>query len=304
MPSQGSPAFAISLPYRSSVNLDPGMIQQVAIDAENAGFNGLWVSERTVGTVFSLDPLVALSYAAAVSSKIRLGVAVVVSPVHDPVRLAHQYSSLDYISGGRVTLGVGIGRDGHYEDFRIPMERRVTRFLEGIQTMKALWSEDSVTFPGEIIQVRGISIRPRPIQSPNLPIWFGGSHDNSLKRAARHADGWIGAGLQPSAAFVDATRRLRRYLSDADRDPGRFTVSKRVYTATSRSEQTAHEAMGRWFTEVLRRPEMTHCGLSGTVEQVRAQLQPILEAHPDHLVLHPVSWTPTTVEDMRAIAGD
>ena len=102
--------FAVSLPYRSPDPIDPSLTRTVAVEAEDAGFAGLWVSERTVGTVFCLDPVVALATAAALTSRIRLGVAVVVSPVHNVIRFAHQYSSLDYLSGGRLTLGVGLGR--------------------------------------------------------------------------------------------------------------------------------------------------------------------------------------------------
>ncbi|MBI3893054.1 MAG: LLM class flavin-dependent oxidoreductase, partial [Candidatus Wallbacteria bacterium] len=87
-----------------------------------------------------------LTYAAAVTTAIRLGVAVVVLPVHSPIHVAHQVATLDYLSNGRAILGVGLGRDHHYSQFQMPRERRVRRFREGVELIKALWTEPKVSY--------------------------------------------------------------------------------------------------------------------------------------------------------------
>src|SRR5438094_8154698 len=106
-------ALGMSLPHRSPEPIDMGELRRVAQRAEALGFRDLWVTENTLDHVFCFDPVVVLTYAAALTTVIRLGVAVVVLPVHSPIHVAHQVASLDYASNGRAILGVGLGRDQH-----------------------------------------------------------------------------------------------------------------------------------------------------------------------------------------------
>src|SRR5687767_15265066 len=107
-------AFGLSLPHRSPEPVEMSAVRRVAQRAETLGFRDLWVTENTLDHVFCFDPMVVLTYAAAVTTSIRLGVAVAVLPVHNPIHVAHQVASLDYVSNGRAILGVGLGRDRHY----------------------------------------------------------------------------------------------------------------------------------------------------------------------------------------------
>ena len=106
-------AVGMVLPHRSPEPLDMQVVRQVAQRAEALGFHDLWVTENTLDHVFCFDPMVILTYAAALTTTIRLGVSVVVLPVHHPVHGAHQVASLDYASAGRARLGVGLGRGQH-----------------------------------------------------------------------------------------------------------------------------------------------------------------------------------------------
>src|SRR6059036_2971953 len=108
--------FGMSLPHRSPDAIDMSVVRRVAQRAEALGFRDLWVTENTLDHVFCFDPMVILTYAAAVTTAIRLGVAVVVLPVHSPIHVAHQVATLDYVSDGRAILGVGLGLDQHYSD--------------------------------------------------------------------------------------------------------------------------------------------------------------------------------------------
>src|SRR3954451_1021327 len=104
-------SVGMSLPHRSPDPIDMAMVRHVAERAEALGFSDLWVTENTLDHVFSFDPALILTYAAAVTKRIRLGVAVVVLPIHNPAHIAHQIASLDYVSNGRAILGVGLGRE-------------------------------------------------------------------------------------------------------------------------------------------------------------------------------------------------
>ena len=137
MALKDSIAVGMSLPHRSPDPIDMATVRYVAERAEALGFSDLWVTENTLDWAFSFDPALILTYAAAVTTRIRLGVAVVVLPVHNPSHIAHQFATLDYISGGRAILGLGIGREHHYAEFQIPMEHRVRRFREGSSASEA-----------------------------------------------------------------------------------------------------------------------------------------------------------------------
>src|SRR6266566_667011 len=169
-------ALGVALPHRSPEPIDAGAVRQVAQRAEALGFRDLWVTENTLDQFFCFDPVVVLTYAAAVTSTIRLGASVVVLPMHQPVHVAHQWASLDYVSNGRAILGVGLGREHHYAQFQMPTERRVRRFREGVELIKALWTEPKVTFRGSVFQLDGGTMAPKPVQRPHLPIWMGVGH--------------------------------------------------------------------------------------------------------------------------------
>src|SRR5229473_4147707 len=117
--------FGMALPHRAPEPIDVAAVRQVATRAEALGFQDLWVTENTLDHVFCFDPIVILTYAAAVTTRIRVGVSVVVLPVRNPIHIAHEVATLDYASNGRAILGVGLGRDHHYAQFQIPRERRV-----------------------------------------------------------------------------------------------------------------------------------------------------------------------------------
>ena len=118
-------AFGMSLPHRSPDPIDVAAVRAVAQRAEALGFSDLWVTENTLDHVTCFDPVVVLTYAAAVTRRIRLGASVVVLAVHSPMMVAHQWATLDHLSNGRAILGVGLGREHHYREFAVPEAGRV-----------------------------------------------------------------------------------------------------------------------------------------------------------------------------------
>jgi len=182
----------MSLPHRAAELVSPAVVVDVARRAETLGFADLWVSDNTIDRAVCFDPLTVLSWVAAATTRIGLGVAVLVLPTYHPIHVAHQVATLDQLSGGRVLLGVGLGRQDEYAAFQIPADRRVRRFTESIEVIRALWGPGPVTFRGDFFQLDRVTIGTRPLRPP--PIWFGGAHPAAIRRAARLADGWMGGG--------------------------------------------------------------------------------------------------------------
>lgn len=292
------------LPHRSPESVPTQALRQVAQGAEALGFRDLWVTENTLDHVFCFDPMVVLTYAAAVTTSIRLGVAVVVLPVHHPAHVAHQVASLDYVSGGRAILGVGLGRDQHYREFQVPTARRVRRFLEGVELIKALWTQPQVDYKGEIFQLEGCSMAPKPVQTPHPPIWLGGTHPDAVRRAARLADGWMGSGGSSTDSFRRCVPILRAALEQAGRDPTTFPISKRVFLSVHERPEVARSEVHRWYSEVYHNPEGTDTsGVHGTPGQVREQLEALMEAGANHLLLNPVCRYAEQMHVLANLAG-
>jgi probable F420-dependent oxidoreductase len=290
------------LPHRSPDPVDMRAVHQVAQRAEALGFRDLWVTENTLDHVFCFDPMVILTYAAAVTTAIRLGVSVVVLPVHSPIHVAHQLATLDYVSNGRATLGVGLGRDAHYTEFQVPRERRVRRFREGVELIKALWTGSKVNYRGEIFQLEGGTMAPKPVQKPHPPIWLGGAHPDALRRAVALADGWMGSGGSSTASFSRSVPILRAALEKAGRDPATFPISKRVFLSVHERPDMARAEVHRWFTEVYHNPDGTDAsGVHGTPEQVRERLEELVAIGANHLLLNPVCRHTEQLEALAAM---
>jgi probable F420-dependent oxidoreductase len=247
---------------------------------------------------------VILTYAAAVTTTIRLGVSVVVLPVHDPRHVAHQVATLDYVSRGRAILGVGLGREAHYSEFQVPRERRVRRFREGVELIKALWTESKVDYQGEIFQLEGGTMAPKPLQKPHPPIWLGGGHPDALRRAATIADGWMGSGGSSTAHFANSVPLLRAALEKAGRDPATFPLSKRVFLSVHERPEVARAELHRWFSTVYHNPDGTEAsGIHGTPAQVQERLAALVSMGANHLLLNPVCRHVEQVEALAAVVG-
>ena len=304
MALKDSTAFGVALPHRSPEPVDMAAVRAVGQRAEALGFRDLWVTENTLDHVFCFDPVVVLTYAAAVTSTIRLGASVVVLPVHNPVHVAHQWAALDYVSNGRAILGVGLGRDHHYAQFQVPRDGRVRRFREGVELIKMLWTEPKVSYRGRIFQLEDGTMAPKPVQKPRPPIWMGVGHPDALRRTASIADGWMGSGGSSNAAFTRSVPLLRAALEKAGRDPATFPISKRVFLSVDERPEAARTELHRWFTVVSRNPEGTDAsGIHGTPEQVRERLEELVAAGANHLLLNPVSRYAEQVEALAGVVG-
>jgi len=292
-------SFGMSLPHRSPDTIHMRDVHAVAQRAEALGFRDLWVTENTLDHVTCFDPVVVLTYAAAVTSRIRVGASVVVLAIHSPMTVAHQWATLDTVSNGRAILGVGLGREQHYQQFAVPEDGRVRRFREELEVIRALWSQDEVTYHGRFYQLDGATMSPKPVQKP-LPIWMGVGHPNAIRRAGALSDGWMGSGGSSIAEFARSVPLLREALAAAGRDVRGFPISKRIFMAVDERPEVARAELNRWFTEVYHNPPGTDAsGIHGTPEQVREKLEQVIAMGANHLLLNPVS---RHVEQLEAVA--
>jgi probable F420-dependent oxidoreductase len=265
--------FAIAIPQTYP---DPTRIERFLRRAEELPFTSAWCIEQVIGTVPALESVTALTYAAAVTKRLRLGIAVLLITQRNPINLAKSLSSLDVLSNGRLIVGVGLGASTrHYPAYGLSAEARVARFRENLDIIKRLWTEDRVTLHGRFSQLDNIPMQPKPLQKPRPPIWFGGHAEAALRRAVELGDGFMGAGSTPIAAFLEEIQHL----------PPQFPKAKRVYVAFGDTLPRLRE----WFGAFYHKPEMAdHVAVWGSAQQIADELKCLKDAGVNHVLLHPV----------------
>ena len=218
----------------------------VAKRAEELGFESVWVPEHLVlPTHFEsrypysedgvppidpnsphLDPLLLLGQIAAATSRIRLGTNIFILPLRHPLVTARLVMSLDVLSAGRFSLGIGVG--WLEEEFRaagIDFRTRGARTRECVMALKALWTQDEPEFHGRFFDFGPVKFEPKPIQTPHPPILFGGETATALRRAAALGDGWYGVAHDPESAKRQVGK-LRALLAEAGREDAKFEVTR------------------------------------------------------------------------------
>lgn len=248
-------------------NVSPQNIVTVARWAEELGYHSVWISDhvalpepeqvksyypydpenqwRAPADTNWLDPLLVLAWAGAVAPSVKLGTSVMVVPLRNPVLLAKQLASLDFLTGGRTILGAGVG--WMKEEFDIigePFNRRGARTAEMVKLMRQFWTGEMVNFQGEFYQVSNCKMHPPAAQQP-IPVVWGGHTDYALKRIAQLGDGW-----HPTQTsfeqLAEGLERLRRFCDEVGRDPASLEIIVRpgkVYPINAET-QARHEAMG------------------------------------------------------------
>ena len=283
--------------------IDRPRIRRFLERAEALGFESAWVVEQVLGTLPCLEPVELLSWAAALTSRIRLGTAVLLTPLRSPVHLAKSLATLDQLSGGRLDVGIGLGGNPKiYAAFGISAARRVARFNEGLRLMQALWTEPRVTFAGEFWQLENAALEPKPLQRPHPPLWVGAHHPDAFRRSVAWAKGFMGAGSATTATFAKEVALLRTLLTEAGRDPGSIEIGKRVYVGVDRDRDRAGRRLAEYFAGFYGRAELAaEVSVWGSVDQVVAGLREVKAAGAEILMLNPVF---DEVEQLETLAAD
>ena len=299
--------FSIAIPQFDYDGFEAGLRSYLA-RAEELGFEGGWVLEQTVGAAPMLAPLELLAYCAACTERLRLGVAVLVTSLHEPLQLASAVTAVDRLSRGRLDIGVAPGGGARsFAAFGVDKDTFISYFTEGLELMKAAWSDEpNVTFHGRFRDVDGIAIQPKPVQRPHPPIWFGGLAPKALARAVRHGDSFLGAGSSTTEAFAGAVTIVRRELAEQQKDPAQFTIGKRVYLMIDDDPARARERVLAGLRRIYgQMPGLDSVPVSGTPDHVARGLGEVIDAGAEMLLLNPVgSDVPENGEQMERLAAE
>jgi probable F420-dependent oxidoreductase len=295
--------FAICIPqFVEDGSFDPGALQAYLARAEELGFESAWTQEQVLGRMPNMGPLETMAYAAACTSTIRLGCAVLITTLHSPVHLAKSVSTLDQLSRGRIDVGVGTGGRRMFSGFGVDPDTFVARFTEGLELMKALWTQPDVKFAGRFWQVDGAAMEPKPFQKPYPPLWFGGNAPAALRRAVQHGDGFIGAGSQTTAAFAAQVPVVREALKEQGRTD--FRIAKRVYLAVdddaARARERLSAALHRLYS-FFGIPDLTPVTVSGPPDACVEGLRAVADAGAEMILLNPLF---DEAEQMERLAAE
>lgn len=243
------------------------VIDAVAVAAERCGFATLWSGEHVVMVDRSssrypysddgqiavpsvadwIDPMIGLSFAAAATSTIGVATGVLLLPEHNPVVVAKQAATLDILSAGRLTLGVGIGWSREeFDALGVPFERRTARTAEYVAAMRTLWRDDVASFAGEFVHFDSVRVNPKPTGRRPIPIVLGGNSDAALRRVAAWGDGWYGFNLDGVAVVADRIAFLKAQCRQIGRDYTQLRVAvalrePRVSDAAALADLGVHE---------------------------------------------------------------
>jgi probable F420-dependent oxidoreductase len=219
--------LGIHLPQYGRV-ASPEAMTRAARHAEELGFSGVWVSDHIVHPAaqdypspYLYDPVVSLTWAAAVTERVDLGTSVLVAPHHNPLELANALASIDNLSGGRVIAGVGVGWSAdEFAALGQSFTDRGRRLDEIIRLWRTVWRDDPASFDGEFFRFSDVRVLPRPAH--DIPVWVGGSGERAWRRGIELGDGFHLIGVTPEQA-AEPIARLR-----AERPEPEFVISLRT----------------------------------------------------------------------------
>ncbi|HEX3814094.1 MAG TPA: LLM class flavin-dependent oxidoreductase [Mycobacteriales bacterium] len=279
--------YAIAVPqFYSDGSFDPGAFREYLVRAEEAGYHSAWTQEAVFGRHPQLSPMEAMTFAAACTDTLRLGCTVFVSTLHIPAQLAKSTSSLDQLSRGRLEVGVGSGgKKRPYPAFGMQPDHYLTRFTEGVELIKKLWTQENIDHAGQFWQLSGATITPRPFQKPHPPLWFGGSGPKALRRALDLGTGFFGAGSTPTVAFADQVRFVRSQNTKPD-----FEIAKRVYIAVDADAARARERVNAELTALYGTlsPAVEAAAIAGTPDDCVRAVREVINAGAELVLFTPL----------------
>src|SRR5499433_1335768 len=254
--------FGLLIPTREAVmsgHQETGPLLTMAERAEARGFDSVWIGDSITARPRH-EPLTLLAAVAARTRRVRIGTAVLLPALRNPVVLAHVVGTLDRVAEGRVILGVGIAADTpairkEFEAVGVPFERRVGRFLEMLEICRALWSRDHVSFSGKHFTLHDVTVEPKPHRPGGPPIWIGGSGPTALREAARF-DAWFPTG--PSVEFfAEHFPRVQAAARAAGRSPDDVLGAAYVTLALDANRAAAEQRLNTFLETYYAAPAKT-----------------------------------------------
>lgn len=268
------------------------LLFRVAERAEALGFDALWTGDHIIMNVPNFHSLSTLAMLAARTRHVTVGCAVLILPLHHPVIIAKVASTIDYLSGGRLILGVGVGGEivKEWEVVGAPLRGRGRRADEGIELMRRLWRDEHASFQGECYQFSDATMAPQPAQPGGPPIWIGGRSDAALLRAARLGDGWVSYVVTPER-FREGIAKIEEYAAANGRGLGDFAKGHLLFIQADddreRARRTAVEALSLRYKQPFDKLVDKYCAY-GSVADCAETVARFVEAGANHVILSPV----------------
>jgi probable F420-dependent oxidoreductase len=268
-------------------DIQPAAIVDLVDTLEALDVDSLWVSDRLVSSALLLEPITFLSYVAGRTRKLKFGTSTLVLPTRNPVVLAKELATLDFLSQGRLFPAIGLGGD-ESKDLQavgVSKKERGARTDEMIVLMRRLWTEEKVTFQGKFFAVEDATIMPRPWQKHGLPIWIGGRSEAALRRTGRLGDGWLVSSVSPTEVEA-GIKSIRAYAAEADRQvpEDHYGVLIPFYFSAS-----AENAMAVAERAIRPRAEMPTSEFTafGTAAEIRRKVQAYIAAGASKFIMRP-----------------
>jgi len=263
----------------------PENVVNFAKKCEAMGLHSIWTIDRIAYD--NLEPLILLAAVAGATQKIRIGTSVLLPGLRHPALLAKIVATLDFISNGRLTIGVGFGsRENDFTAVEVPFEGRGSRAVECIQLMKRLWTEEKVTHKGRFFNVQNLTLGPRPIQQPHPPIFTGGSAEIALKRAGTWANGFI-CGSSAIPEFPTTWEKIAEYARAAGRNPNEIEKAGLTFMVinenTAKAIETLNSYVMRYYGRL--RGDVASTSLVGSATAVADRIEAFLSRGLDTLII-------------------
>lgn len=284
---QAPPRLGVDLPQiHEGAPGNAAAVRRFAVRAEELGFDACWVHEGALGPVPSLEPVTLLGFVAAVSSRIRLGTAVVLTALRSPLPLARALATVDRLADGRLVAGLALGPASAAGVYGTGDDRPGERFNEFIEVLRAAWGDDPVEHQGPRWALGDVSIQPKPFRRPGPPLWLGGRSKAALRRAVAVGDGWIGSGVSPPGEFARDVEELRRLLGAAGRSASAMAVARRCYVVLDDNPGAARERHRAWFEAAYGDGNLGEAALfAGTLGELGAVIDQLGQAGATDLIL-------------------
>ena len=279
--------IGIALGQWPSKEIQPDAILDLIDRFEALDVDSLWVSDRIVSSALTLEPITFLSYIAGRLRNMKLGTSTLVLPTRNPIVLAKELATLDFLSRGRLFPAIGLGGDEStdLQAVGVSKKERAGRTDEMITLMRRLWTEDNVTFAGKFFSVEDATIMPRPWQKAGLPIWIGGRSEAALRRTGRLGDGWLVSSVSPTEV-ESAIKSIRVYAAEAGRHVPEDHYGVLIPFYFSASVDKAFEIAGRSIRPRLDLPSAEFTAF-GNADQVRAKIRDYIGAGATKFVMRP-----------------
>ena len=309
--------FGIRVPNSGPLSSKENIVK-AAQNSEELGFDTIWLHDHVVwssemhrhhissGATEAItdaqeanffECMTTMSYLAAKTKDIRIGVACLVMPLRNPIYAAKQCATLDHLCDGRLLVGVGLGskatrESSEFDVFEVPIKGRGNRTDEYIEAMKAIWTQPMASYEGKYLKFDNAEIHPKPLQKPHPPVWVGGWMDQAAVRAGRYGEGWIPGWLSPKE-MARGCEILRNTAEDAGRDPAgiKIAVEKLAAIARTRDEAmtlalpTIRESSHTYERDVDNIQFALDRHIIGSVDDVRRRIDEFIEAGVQHFEL-------------------